>query len=353
VVLPKQSPKHHWQQEAESQFILAGAADPLWDNLTARWSDLAGAQHPTCIVRPSSAEDVSRAVKILVAGDCAFAIKSGGHMSFPGANSLDGGIAVDLGLLQTMALSPDRRTASLGTGLTWQAVYGALDGTGVTVPGGTCGTTGVGGLSVGGGQSYTQAAVGWLVDNVEAYEVVLASGAVVVANASHHADLYRGLKGGSSNLGVVTRVDVATSPQADVWAGQIFLPAALPGVVEAFAQAVVGYTEANNQHVNAGIQAGAAFLADGRKVLDVAVVATDGTVNPPVLRNLTALQPQLLNTVRTRSLVNLVDETDMVFPHGYRSVPSCSLPPSPFVYPFAYFFSQPCSRRTSADRRHP
>jgi FAD/FMN-containing dehydrogenase len=238
-------------------------------------------------------------------------------MSFAGANNIDDGISLDLGLLQTRQLSPDRTVIMLGTGLTSDDVYAFLEGTGLGFPAGACGTTGLGGLSVGGGQSYFQARVGWLVDNVVAYEVVLASGAVVLANQTHHADLYRGLKGGGSNFGVVTRIDVATFSQGDIWGGQVVVPAS-DALVDEFLRAMVAYTAANNDYVNAGVQAGTIFLADGRKAIDMAVVATDGVVNPPILQNMTSMQPQVINTLQTRTPRNLDAETDLVLPHGWR-----------------------------------
>jgi FAD/FMN-containing dehydrogenase len=215
---------------------------------------------------------------VLVQDKCSFAIKSGGHMSFEGANGMNDGITLDLGLLRTLELSEDRSVVSLGTGLISNDVYLFFENTGLVIPGGVCGTTGIGGLSLGGGQSYFQPRVGWLIDNIVAHEIVLASGEVVLANQTHHDTLYRALKGGGSNFGIVTRVDVATFEQGDVWGGQVVLPAT-DELVEELLHNVIAYTAANNEMVDAGLQAGIFFLADGRKAIVMTPVATDGQVD--------------------------------------------------------------------------
>ena len=98
--------------------------------------------------------------------------------------------------------------ASLGPGGTWGPVYAALEPHGVTVTGGRAVDVGVGGFLTGGGNSFYSARTGMVCDAVVNYEVVLASGAIVYANADTHPDLFRALKGGSGNMGIVTRFDM-------------------------------------------------------------------------------------------------------------------------------------------------
>ncbi len=118
---------------------------------------------------------------------------------------------------------------------------------GVGFPGGLCGTTGVGGVTLGGGQSIFFAEKGWVVDSVLNYEVVLASGQIVNANATCHCDLYRALKGGGSNFGIVTRVDIKTFPYNNqLWGGQILVPA-VPALTTQALTATTAYTVQNNQ----------------------------------------------------------------------------------------------------------
>jgi FAD/FMN-containing dehydrogenase len=102
--------------------------------------------------------------------------------------------------------------ASLGTGARWGNVYADLEKSGVSVTGGREGVVGVGGLLLGGGISWYTARTGFACDSVVNYEVVLASGEIINANATRNSDLFRALKGGGSNFGLVTRFDVEAFP---------------------------------------------------------------------------------------------------------------------------------------------
>ena len=98
-------------------------------------------------------------------------------------------------------------------------MYKALEPFGLAVPGGRLGPVGVPGLLLAGGVSYYGNQVGWSANSVVNYEIVLASGEVVNANAEVNPDLFWALKGGSSNFGIVTRFDIQTVPSRKVWAG--------------------------------------------------------------------------------------------------------------------------------------
>jgi FAD/FMN-containing dehydrogenase len=114
---------------------------------------------------------------------CPFAVKSGGHTPFAGANNIDGGIVLDLSRLDSTHLSADQKIVGIGPGSTWQAAANKLDGTGIGIPTGRCPSTAVGGVTLGGGISFFAPKIGFAADNVLNYEVVLASGAIVNANA--------------------------------------------------------------------------------------------------------------------------------------------------------------------------
>ncbi len=109
---------------------------------------------PTCIVLPTTAEDVSLAVKTLVgtnrAGPCRFAIRGGGHTPWPGAANIKNGVTIDLSSMNKTVYDKEKSTASIGPGARWKGVYEVLDPLEVAVPGGRAGTVGVGGLNLGG-----------------------------------------------------------------------------------------------------------------------------------------------------------------------------------------------------------
>lgn len=103
--------------------------------------------HPACIIRAENAEDVSAAVKALVQlhdrGEiCPFAVRSGGHTSWPGASNIEGGAVIDMRLLNAVEVSVDRKTVVVGVGATWGDVYKVLDPLGLSVNGGRASTPG-------------------------------------------------------------------------------------------------------------------------------------------------------------------------------------------------------------------
>ncbi|KAI1451613.1 FAD-binding domain-containing protein [Annulohypoxylon moriforme] len=167
-----------------------------------------------CIVNPKNAQEVSTVIKILSQTQTKFAIRSGGHNYIPGFGSVNNtGVLVSLSNLNTTVLSADKKTAKVGPGNRWEAVYEALVPQGVTAVGGRVGPVGVGGLMLGGGLSYFATQRGLAFDNVKSYEVVLADGTIVNASASNqYSDLYKGLRGGASNFGIVTNYELYTYP---------------------------------------------------------------------------------------------------------------------------------------------
>lgn len=121
-------------------------------------------------------------------------------------------MTIDLIQLNGTTYDAATNTASIGTGARWLSVYEELFKDGVTVTGGRQGIVGVGGLLLGGGISWYTGRQGFACDNVVNYEIVLATGEVLNANASANPDLWLALKGGSSNFGIVTRFDVEAFP---------------------------------------------------------------------------------------------------------------------------------------------
>ncbi|KAI0896877.1 FAD-binding domain-containing protein [Annulohypoxylon nitens] len=167
-----------------------------------------------CIVNPNNAQDVSTAIKIISQTGTKFAVRSGGHNYIPGFGSVnETGVLISLSNLNTTVLSTDQKTAKIGPGNRWEAVYEALVPQGLTVVGGRVGPVGVGGLMLGGGLSYFATQRGLAFDNVKSYEVVLANGTIVNASADNqYSDLYKGLRGGGTNFGIVTNYELYTYP---------------------------------------------------------------------------------------------------------------------------------------------
>lgn len=140
-------------------------------------------------------------------------------------------------------------TASIGPGGCWREVYGELHKYGRIVAGGREGNVGVAGLILGGGNTFLTARRGFACDNVVEFEVVLADGSIVKANKDEHSDLYRALKGGSINYGIVTDFKMTTVKCERVWGGMTFfakdhIPAAIEAVHD-FTANVTKYPDEN------------------------------------------------------------------------------------------------------------
>ncbi|CAJ2502293.1 Uu.00g096870.m01.CDS01 [Anthostomella pinea] len=185
------------------------------------WSMQQAEVSPACIFIPESSKGIAIQLLISRLTACPFAVKGGGHASFAGSSSIENGIVVSLRSFSDITLSADRATVTVGAGTRWGDVYAALEPHDLTVVGGRNSDVGVGGLTLGGGMSFFSNMHGLACDNVAEFEVVLASGEVVVASAREHADLYWALRGGGNNLGIVTvfRFFTVPLPQGLVWGG--------------------------------------------------------------------------------------------------------------------------------------
>lgn len=213
--------------------------------LTSYFSPQVSAVHPQCFLLPKSAKDVSHIVQTLDATKSEFAVRGGGHQWFIGAAS-DDNIVIDMRGLDSVVPSADSASVAVGGGATWDAVYGALDPLGLSTAGGRVAGVGVGGLTTGGGISYFGPRVGWTCDQVLEFEVVLANGSIVCANATTNRDLWLGLRGGSNNFGIVTSFTLATFEQGPLWSSLTLNPlTAVDKQAEVYAKlcAADGYDE--------------------------------------------------------------------------------------------------------------
>jgi FAD/FMN-containing dehydrogenase len=155
-----------------------------------------------CFVTPQDVDQVSAIVRILGRLETTFSIRAGGKNLNPGFASTDGsGVLVSLAKMTTLSLSEDESSLSVGAGLLWDVVYDYVVPKGLIVLGSRYNQVGVSGFLLGGGISFYTNQYGLGIDNVKSFTVVLASGEVVTASAKENCDLYRALRGGSSNFG--------------------------------------------------------------------------------------------------------------------------------------------------------
>ncbi|KAJ1329644.1 prosolanapyrone-II oxidase [Microdochium nivale] len=181
---------------------------------------------PSCMVLPTSTANVATIAATIYKNQCQFGIRSGGHSAHANSNSVDKGVTIDFGYMNTTTYNAGDDSVVIPAGSTWGQVYETLDPYGVSVAGGRASPVGVGGFTTGGGYSFHANAAGWACDTVRNWEIVLANGTVINANARENADLWRAQKGASGNFGFVTNVEFDIQPTNKVWGGFIFYPAA-------------------------------------------------------------------------------------------------------------------------------
>ncbi|KAK4062461.1 CAZyme family AA7 [Trichoderma aggressivum f. europaeum] len=203
------------------------------------WSRSAQSLQPACIVQPRSAQEVATVVRALVTARIPFAVRSGGHMTWAGSNNIGAdGVTIDLEHLNWVKPVVDEKEGSavdIGPGNRWGAVYAQLEKHQLTVAGGREGNVGVAGLLLGGGMAFFTARHGLACDNVVEYEIVLGDGRIVRSREDgEHADLFRALKGGGCNFGIVTNFRMRALRSGPVWAGMTVHPKeAIPEAITA------------------------------------------------------------------------------------------------------------------------
>lgn len=286
---------------------------------------------PGCVITPTSAAEVSTIVKLLADQNCHFSVKSGGHNANPEANCINDGVSIDLRYLTAHSASEDKSYVTLGTGLSWGDAYRAFEDQKISFTGGICEDVGVGGVAVGGGQSLFQVALGWVVDNILRYEVVLASGEVVNATETEHPRLYKALKGGSTNFGIVTAIDLVAFELDKIWGGVLLLllnggrQAPRDEMIDTLSSVTVDFIENNDKDPDSGLQVVVNYLRDGRQIVDLALTNNANIANPPALNSALNMPNQLLNTTRHTSIVDLARETSEAVPRGFRYRPTAHL----------------------------
>jgi FAD/FMN-containing dehydrogenase len=181
---------------------LVGPDDADYDEVRKVYNAMID-RRPALIAQCSGPDDVAQIVTFAQAHDLPLAVRGGGHNG-AGLGTVDEGVVIDLSPLRDIRVDPDARTVTVGGGCTWGEVDRATGEHGLATPSGIISTTGVGGLTLGGGLGHLTRKFGLAIDNLLEAEVVLANGERVRASASEHPDLFWALRGGGGNFGVVT-----------------------------------------------------------------------------------------------------------------------------------------------------
>ena len=180
-------------------------------------------KHPGMIVKCMDVADVIHCVNFGRENGLLVSVRGGGHNA-GGLGLCDDGLVIDLSGIKFVLVDPKERTVKVGGGNVWGEVDHATHPFGLAVPAGIISTTGVGGLTLGGGVGYLARKYGLTIDNLLEADMVLADGTFVTVNANQNADLFWAIRGGGGNFGIVTSFKFRAHPVKTVFGGPTLWP---------------------------------------------------------------------------------------------------------------------------------
>jgi len=180
-------------------------------------------KRPAMIIRPVDVADVSSAVVFGAEQKLEVAVRGGAHNG-PGFGTVEGGLVIDLSRIRGVRVDPEGKTVRVGGGAVWGDVDHATYPFHLAVPTGFVSTTGVGGLTLGGGTGYLARKYGLTIDNLLSVDMVLADGCFITADAKHNEDLFWAVRGGGGNFGIVTSFLFRGNEVNSVYGGPMFWP---------------------------------------------------------------------------------------------------------------------------------
>lgn len=206
--------------EAQFRGDIIEPGDTTYDEVRALYNGMID-RRPRLIAQCTDTADVVTAVRFGREQGLLIAVRGSGHNG-PGLGSCDDGLLIDLSMMKGIYVDPDSDTVRVQPGCTQGDLDHATHAYGLAVPAGIVSTTGIAGLTLGGGHGYLSRLHGLTVDNLLEAEVVLADGRIVIASINRHDDLFWALRGGGGNFGVVTSFLLQAHPVHTVYAGPIF-----------------------------------------------------------------------------------------------------------------------------------
>jgi hypothetical protein len=221
-------------EELRGRFVgpLVAPGDASYDEVRRVHNGLVD-KHPALIVRCAGAEDVVAGLQLGRDAALEISVRGGGH-NVAGKAVTDGGVMIDLALLKQIEVNPESRTITAGGGVTWGELNHAAHAHGLATTGGLVSTTGIAGLTLGGGIGWLLGKHGLAIDNLLSAKVVLASGKVVQASEESEPDLFWAIRGGGGNFGAVTEFCYRAHPLRTLLGGAAVHPLAATPEVFAF-----------------------------------------------------------------------------------------------------------------------
>ncbi len=201
---------------------LVGPEDADYDEARTVWNGMID-KRPAVIAECADASDVAVAVNFARENNLVVAVRGGGH-NVAGHATCDDGIVIDLTPMKNVTVDIGRRTAVAEGGVTWGDYDKETQRHGLASPGGAISTTGIAGLTLGGGFGWLSRSYGLACDNLISAEIVTANGEVLTASAEENPDLFWAIRGGGGNFGVVTRFEYRLHEVGELYAGLILYP---------------------------------------------------------------------------------------------------------------------------------
>ncbi|KAL2071017.1 hypothetical protein VTL71DRAFT_14043 [Oculimacula yallundae] len=304
-------PDHQFNLDIKREAVAALYPDQV---LTAKSSAYANAQGtfwntrqkdtaPGCFFQPKTTEQVQAAIVEVVRAKCPFAIKGGGHSSNPKGSSIQDGFQFDLSHIDHIRIAEDKETVEVGPGVHWGQLYLELEKHGIIAVGGRDAIVGVPGFIFGGGISYYANQYGWGIDNLISVDIVLANGELITASAESHLDLFKALRGGAHNFGIVTNLVLKVHPYDGMWGGyNIAQEEHFDAVFEAYDQYSKDLVSDGKAHMILDF-----YRRDGVLMVVEFMGYPDPKPDPPIYDKIRQI-PSLDNTLRVAHYSDLAQE---------------------------------------------
>jgi FAD/FMN-containing dehydrogenase len=210
------------QAQMRGEVLTRGSGE--YDRARAIWNGMID-RRPAAIARCTGTADVVATVRFATEQGIYPAVRAGGH-NVAGLAMVEDGLIIDVSQMKGIVVDAAARTATAQTGLTWGEFDRETQLHGLATTGGLISTTGIAGLTLGGGVGWLMGRCGLVCDNTLAYEVVTSAGNLIRASAQENPDLFWALKGGGGNFGVVTSITYRLHPVTSVISGMIVHPIA-------------------------------------------------------------------------------------------------------------------------------
>jgi len=287
---------------------------PSYDNVRKIWNGMHD-KHPALIARCTNARDISHAVTFARERELLVAVRGGGH-SWPGKSVCDGGLMIDLSLMNSVDVDPDKRRAHAKGGALLNALDTAAREHGLITTAGVVSHTGVGGFTLGGGFGRLNRKFGLTIDNLRSAEIVTADGKIRRISDEEDADLFWAIRGGGGNFGVVSQFEYQLHPfELKVYSGNVVWP------IEEARQVLDFYGDwyaglSDDMYVGPAMMT----MPDGTGVLVMEVVyAGDPALGEKELAPLLDIGHPVENGVALNDYMMMQTQEDATFAHGIRS----------------------------------